>query len=308
MWRFDLEHMTHNRPIGSLATKKPQNQRTLPAAPQSVAGSLSAGHMARETFRDPANFVASSGSGSTSSLLQLQRQHGNRFVQRVIAVARSAEGVGQLMPDVERAIENSRGGGQSLDSGVRASMGQALNADFSGVRVHTDTGADGLNRSLSARAFTTGHDIYFRQGEYNPGSSGGRELLAHELTHVVQQNPDKVQTKSDDDGIQPSCACGGAASAPQMKLTVSQPDDLYEQEADRVSHALMHQEQQSNAGSSQAQAINRRMPEEDKDKLQGKYRDDEIRRQMEEDKDKLQGKYLDDQLRRQVKEEEEKKL
>ena len=144
---------------------------------------------------------STSGIARQSSLLQLQREQGNRYVQRVLALARSAEGDGNVMPDVERAIESSRGGGQSLDSGVKAQMGSALNADFSGVRVHTDAGADGLNQSLSAKAFTTGSDIYFRQGEYNPGSSGGRELLAHELTHVVQQNPDKVQTKPDDEGI-----------------------------------------------------------------------------------------------------------
>ena len=252
--------------------------------------------------------VASVPTNQKSAVLQMQRQHGNQYVQRLLHLARSPEGDGNVLPDVERAIESSRGGGQSLDRGVQAQMGQALNADFSGVRVHTDAGADGLNQSLSARAFTTGRDIYFRQGEYNPGNSGGRELLAHELTHVVQQNPDKVQTKSDDDGIQTSCGCGGATSGPQMKLSVSQPGDQYEQEADRVASAVMHQEQQGSAGSSQLQSINRQMPEEDKDKLQGKYRDDKIRRQMEEDKDKLQGKYVDDQVRRQVKEEEEKKI
>ena len=161
-----------------------------------------------------------------------------------------------------------------------------------------------MNQSLSAKAFTTGSDIYFRQGEYNPGSSGGRELLAHELTHVVQQNPDKVQTKPDDDGIQTSCGCGGTAAGPQMKLSVSAPGDQYEQEADRIASAVMHQESQSSAGSSQAQAINRQMPEEEKDKLQGKYRDDMIRRQMpEEEKDKLQGK-----LQRQTLPEEEEKM
>src|SRR5262249_34009533 len=136
----------------------------------------------------------------------------------------------------------------------------------SSVRVHTDAGADGLNRSLSAKAFTTGRDIYFRQGEYNPGGSGGRELLAHELTHVVQQNPAKVQTKPDDGGSQGGCTCGASpATGPQMKLSVRQPGDQYEQEADRVASAVMHQEQGSN-GASQAQSIHRQMPEEEEEK------------------------------------------
>nr|MCM0593799.1 DUF4157 domain-containing protein [Gloeotrichia echinulata DEX184] len=64
----------------------------------------------------------------------------------------------------------------------------AFGADFSGVKVHTDGQSDQLNRSIQARAFTTGQDVFFRQGEYNPGSRGGQELIAHELTHVVQQN------------------------------------------------------------------------------------------------------------------------
>src|SRR5215813_5536111 len=221
------------------------------------------------------------------SLLQLQRQYGNRYVQRVVTVARATGGEGDVMPDVERAIESSRGGGQSLDSGIQKQIGGALNADFSGVRVHTDAGADGLNRSLSAKAFTTGRDIYFRQGEYNPGSSSGRELLAHELTHVVQQNPDKVQTKSDDEGSQGGCTCGASpATGQQMKLSVSQPGDQYEQEADRVANAVMHQERQGSAGSSQTQSINRQMPEEDKEKMQAKYHDDKISRQVGEEKEK----------------------
>src|SRR5262245_21695214 len=249
-------------------------------------------HLARQTTelseeeKKKAGQVAAVQRSSTrpgGSLLQLQRQYGNRYVQRVVTLARATVGEGDVMPDVERAIEGSRGGGQSLDSGVQTQMGQALNADFSGVRVHTDAGADGLNQSLSAKAFTTGRDIYFRQGEDNPGSYSGRSLLAHELTHVVQQNPDKIQTKSDDEGSQSGCTCGSsAAGGPQMKLTVSQPGDQYEQEADRIANAVMQQEQHGSAGSSQAQSINRQMPEEDKDKLQGQFRNDRVSRQVEE--------------------------
>ena len=231
--------------------------------------------------------AAAQPSRADASIFKLQRQFGNRYVQRVVALARSAESDGNVMPDVERAIESSRGGGQSLDRGVQAQMGQALNADFSGVRVHTDAGADGLNQSLSARAFTTGRDIYFRQGEYNPGSSTGRELLAHELTHVVQQNPDKVQTKPDDDISPSGCGCGSsAAPGPQMKLSVSQPGDQYEQEADRIANAVMHREQQGDTGSSPTESIHRQMPEEEEEMVQAKYRDDKIRRQIEEEEEK----------------------
>jgi len=98
----------------------------------------------------------------------------------------SAEG-GPISGDVERSIEGARSGGRPLDAGVRAAMEPAFGADFGGVQVHTGGRAHELNDTLQARAFTTGSDIFFRQGEYKPDSAGGRELLAHELTHVVQQ-------------------------------------------------------------------------------------------------------------------------
>lgn len=127
-----------------------------------------------------------------------------------------ASDAGEAGPEIEGAIEGARGRGQPLDRGVQAQMEQAFGADFGGVRVHTGAQADTLNRALSARAFTTGQDIFFRDGEYRPGSSSGQELLAHELTHVVQQS-------------------GGV----QTKLTVGPPNDIYEQEADQVASSVV---------------------------------------------------------------------
>ena len=151
-------------------------------------------------------------------MLQMQRQYGNRYVQRVMELSRQREGEAEATPEVEAAIEQARGGGRSLDTGIQRQMESAFGTSFSGVRVHTDSTADTLNQSLSARAFTTGQDIFFRQGEYNPGSSSGKELLAHELTHVVQQT-------------------GGIRS--KLVVVVGQPGDEYEQEADRVAEQVM---------------------------------------------------------------------
>ncbi|MBD2594076.1 DUF4157 domain-containing protein [Nostoc spongiaeforme FACHB-130] len=95
--------------------------------------------------------------------------------------------------DVEAGIQRARSGGQPLADSIREPMEQVFGADFSGVRVHTDAQADQLNQSIQAKAFTTGQDVFFRQGEYEPGSQGGQELLAHELTHVVQQGRGKVE-------------------------------------------------------------------------------------------------------------------
>lgn len=155
------------------------------------------------------------GSFPRHGLLRLQRQYGNRYVQQLLA--RRVKGDAETVPEGEQAIQRARGGGQALDSGVRAQMEPAFDADFSGVRVHAGARADALNRALNARAFATGQDIFFRQGAYNPGSSSGRELLTHELTHVVQQNGDQVR----------------------RKLTVGQPGDRYEQEANWVADQVM---------------------------------------------------------------------
>jgi hypothetical protein len=95
---------------------------------------------------------------------------------------------GDASTELERSIQTAKGGGQPLDGGLQRSMGQAMGADFSGVKVHTDSQSDQLNQSIQAKAFTTGQDVFFRQGAYEPSSQGGQELIAHELTHVVQQN------------------------------------------------------------------------------------------------------------------------
>ena len=84
-------------------------------------------------------------------------------------------------------LPSAPGSGRSLEPAVRSPMERAFGADLSSVRLHTGRPAQQLNQSLEARATTVGRDIYFDQGEYDPDSASGRELLAHELTHVLQQ-------------------------------------------------------------------------------------------------------------------------
>jgi len=116
-------------------------------------------------------------------------------IQTKPSLQRASDGNLQADISIERQINSSKGGGSPLSDEVRSFMEPRFGADFSQVRVHTDAQADQLNRSVQARAFTTGQDVFFRQGEYNPGSRGGQELIAHELTHVVQQNGGAVQRK-----------------------------------------------------------------------------------------------------------------
>jgi hypothetical protein len=113
---------------------------------------------------------------------ELQMKPAVASIQRQEAI-----GGGEASTDLDTAINSARGSGQQIADNIRQPMEQAFGADFSGVKVHTDAQSDQLNRSIQARAFTTGQDLFFRKGEYNPGSRGGQELLAHELTHVVQQ-------------------------------------------------------------------------------------------------------------------------
>jgi len=88
---------------------------------------------------------------------------------------------------VERSIASLRGDGRRLPDSTQSFFESRFGRDFSDVRVHTGGRADRLARSVDARAFTTGRDVVFRSGEYSPGTESGRRLLAHELTHVVQQ-------------------------------------------------------------------------------------------------------------------------
>jgi Domain of unknown function (DUF4157) len=103
-------------------------------------------------------------------------------VQRQSPAAHSS-----VVSNVEQDIERARGSVRPLPGDLRLRMEQSFGADFSGVRVHADADSDRLNRSLQARAFTTGTDLFFRGGEYSPNSRQGQQLIAHELTHVVQQ-------------------------------------------------------------------------------------------------------------------------
>jgi hypothetical protein len=122
-----------------------------------------------------------------------------------------AEG-GPVSDAVASSIDSKRGGGSALDDGTRGSMEGAFGTDFSAVRLHTDSASQQLNRSLGARAFTTGNDIFFGPGG-NPADKG---LLAHELTHVVQQRSMN-------------------ASGP---MTVGAADDRYEREAESTAASV----------------------------------------------------------------------
>ena len=92
-----------------------------------------------------------------------------------------------VSPAFQNSLSTTKGGGSPLDGDTRQFMESRMGADFSNVRIHIGGVASQMNQDISARAFTHGSDIYFNQNQYNPETSSGKELLAHELTHVVQQ-------------------------------------------------------------------------------------------------------------------------
>jgi hypothetical protein len=98
----------------------------------------------------------------------------------------------EISKGLEADINAARGSGQSLPSSVRSSLEPRLGHDFSQVHVHTDANANKLSQQLGAKAFTSRNDVFFREGAYQPGSDSGRGLIAHELTHVVQQGAARV--------------------------------------------------------------------------------------------------------------------
>ena len=93
----------------------------------------------------------------------------------------------QVSPSFTSTLHSAQGGGNKMNREMRHSMEGAFNADFSSVRIHRDSTADQLARSVSALAFTYGNDIYFKDGAYAETGTEGKRLLAHELTHVLQQ-------------------------------------------------------------------------------------------------------------------------
>ena len=140
---------------------------------------------------------------------------------RASVLQRSAAGaaVGETVPPIVHDVLRSPG--QPLDRATRAFMEPRFGQDFGGVRIHTGAKAHEAASSIDARAFTSNGSIAFGAGEYAPQTQSGRRLLAHELTHVVQQRPGAVQPK----------------------LGIGDATDRYEQEADRVAEAVVQTSQ-----------------------------------------------------------------
>lgn len=134
-----------------------------------------------------------SASGTTESFnVPIQRQVSDEEEEETIRTKAASGLTPAVTPQVQAQINGMRGNGQQLDAVARSFFEPRFGYDFSNVQIHTNDRAAEVSRSLHARAFTIGSDIVFGAGEYHPDTETGRRLLAHELTHTLQQQPDRA--------------------------------------------------------------------------------------------------------------------
>jgi len=246
---------THAEPQSKPAPAAMPTQRI--ALPEKQSGSTRPGPIQRAALRPPANPASMlmgpgvGGAGRARAMRAMQGSMGNARISRMLAtsaprIQRACACGGEAGPDGECAECKAKrmavqrqatepaahdalppsvtsaiqsGGGQPLDRASRAHMEPALGADFGGVRLHTTPQADRAARDINAKAFTTGQNIFFAAGQHQPGTQDGDKLLAHELTHTIQQ--------------------GSGASAPQAQSAISQPGEPAEQEAETIAQHVV---------------------------------------------------------------------
>jgi Domain of unknown function (DUF4157) len=196
---------------------------------------------------------------STSAVMHLQKTAGNATVTAALE---------EQEPSLVKDVVGS-GSGTPLAGETRDFMESRLGADFSDVRVHTDSKASESARSVQAHAYTVGNDVVFQSGKYEPESDSGKRMLAHELTHVVQQRSGPVAGTPAPGGIQ-----------------ISNPSDSFERAADSSADRVMSGAAPTPVAATPA-SIQR---EEEDEELQGSFV------QREEEDEKLQGSFVQRQL------------
>jgi hypothetical protein len=194
-----------------------------------------------------------------SAVMHLQKTAGNATVSAALE---------EQEPSLVRDVVGS-GGGSPLDRDTRGFMESRLGADFSDVRVHTDGKAAESARSVQAYAYTVGNDVVFQSDKYAPGSESGQRMIAHELTHVVQQRSGPV------DGTP---AAGG--------IKVSHPSDNFEQAAESTADRVMSSQAVASPMTGASSSVQREAEEEEE--LQGTF----VQRVGEEEEEALQGTFV----------------
>jgi hypothetical protein len=173
---------------------------------------------AKETQTEVAHALAHPKQASVQTMLEVQRLAGNAGVNRLLQ--RSEDDLpGQRSPVLDVV---GKGGGQPLPGALRNEMEGRLGADFSDVKVHNDGKASESARAVQANAYTVGNEVVVRNDRWSPETQTGKETIAHELTHVMQQRQGPVAGTSTGDGI-----------------SLSDPGDPYERAAEHNAVSAM---------------------------------------------------------------------
>lgn len=127
--------------------------------------------------------------------IQPQKEEESQTKEANQKIQMSADGEANPNENLESSLNNSKGGGTPLSGNSKQEMESGFGTDFNKVRIHNDSSAVQMNKQLGSQAFANGNDVYFNAGKYNPNSQTGKHLLAHELTHTVQQGGAGIKPK-----------------------------------------------------------------------------------------------------------------
>ena len=191
-----------------------------------------------------------------AAVMHLQKTAGNATVSAALE---------EQEPSPVKDVVGS-GGGAPLDRDTRSFMESRLGADFSDVRVHTDSKASASAKSVQAHAYTVGNDLVFQSDKYEPQSESGQRMLAHELTHVVQQRSGPVAGTPAPGGIK-----------------ISDPSDSFEQAAESSASRVMSTVAAPAATATAQTSVQR---QEDEEEVQGMFV------QREEEEEEVQGSFV----------------
>jgi len=169
----------NNAPLGPIVQRKKES-RVLPIQAKLEIGQPNDKYE-QEADRVADKVVSMPGAASVAA-------DNHHSISNVVQHKTDTGATGSTDKDLEHKLNSTSGSGSQLDPNVRSYMEPRIGADFSNVKVHTGSDAVQMNQDLGSHAFAHNNNIYFNQGEYQPGSDSGKKLIAHELTHVVQQH------------------------------------------------------------------------------------------------------------------------
>lgn len=169
-------------------SRKPSSASRHPINPIANLQRTAGNRAVQRLFRDHAQTASLPAGIRVSRPEDRSEQDADRVAEEILRAPSSPSGQKQEQAPRTQTGLGSLSAGHPLPDSVRAFFEPRFGHDFRAVRVHTDASAAQSAASLNARAFTLGRDIVFGSREYAPGTTAGRRLLAHELTHVVQQN------------------------------------------------------------------------------------------------------------------------